>query len=135
MRLDPASLDEQRLLALAVVEPDALAEVERLGPEAFGLAVHAASARALLARAARGAPQEGDAAALADLEPELAARGTREARDPAAISDAARRVEAHSVERQMEPLKRKLQEDDITREEQQELLRLQALARSLSRTS
>ncbi len=135
LRLDPASLDEQRLLALAVVEPDALAEVERLGPEAFGLAVHAAAARALLARAARGAPQEGDDAALLDLEPELAARGTREARDAAAISDAARRVEAHSVERLMEPLKRKLQEDDITREEQQELLRLQALARSLSRTS
>ena len=64
LRLDPASLDEQRLLALAVVEPDALAEVERLGPEAFGLAVHAAAARALLARAARGAPQEGDDAAL-----------------------------------------------------------------------
>jgi hypothetical protein len=35
----------------------------------------------------------------------------------------------------MEPLKRKLQEDDISREEQQELLRLQALARELSRTS
>jgi hypothetical protein len=35
----------------------------------------------------------------------------------------------------MEPLKRKLQEDDITREEQQELARLQALARDLSRTS
>ena len=34
----------------------------------------------------------------------------------------------------MEPLKRKLEQDDITREEQQELLRLQALARKLSQT-
>jgi DNA primase len=131
IRLDPVSLDEQRLLALAVVEDDARAAVERLGEESFGLAEHAAVARALTARA----PGEADAAVRAELEPELAARGAREARDAAAIADAARRVEAHAVERRMEPLKRKLQEDDITREEQQELLRLQALARELSRTS
>ena len=72
---------------------------------------------------------------LAELEPELAARGSREARDPAAITDAARRVEAHAVERLMEPLKRKLDTDDIAREELQELRRLQALARELNRTS
>jgi DNA primase len=135
IRLDPVSRDEQRLLALAVVEDDARAAVERLGEASFGLAEHAAVARALIERAARRTPDEADAAALADLEPELTARGAREARDGAAIADAVRRVEAHAVERRMEPLKRKLQEDDITREEQQELLRLQALARELSRTS
>jgi DNA primase len=135
IRLDPVSLDEQRLLALAVVEDEARAAVERLGEASFGLAEHAAVARALIERAARRTPDDADAAALADLEPELAARGAREARDTAAIADAARRVEGHAVERRMEPLKRKLQEDDITREEQQELLRLQALARALSRTS
>ncbi len=100
VRLDPAALDEQRLLALAVVAEDARAEVERLGPDAFSLSEHAAVARALIARAAGAVPEEGDAAALADLEPELAARGGREAQDAAAIEDAARRVEAHSVERQ-----------------------------------
>ena len=52
-----------------------------------------------------------------------------------AIADAERRVRAHAIERQMEPLKRKLEEDDIPREALQELLRLQALARSLHRTS
>jgi DNA primase len=135
IRLDPVSLDEQRLLALAVVEDDARAAVERLGEDSFGLVEHAAVARALIERAAERRPGEADAAVLADLEPELAARGAREARDAAAIADATRRVEAHAVERRMEPLKRKLQEDDITREEQQELLRLQALARELSRTS
>jgi DNA primase len=135
IRLDPVSLDEQRLLALAVVEDDARAAVERLGEDSFGLVEHAAVARALIERAAERRPDEADAAVLADLEPELAARGAREARDAAAIADATRRVEAHAVERRMEPLKRKLQEDDITREEQQELLRLQALARELSRTS
>jgi len=51
------------------------------------------------------------------------------------IEAAARRVEARAIENRMEPLKRKLEEDDITREELQELLRLQALARALSRTS
>jgi DNA primase len=135
IRLDPASLDEQRLLALAVVSPDALAVVEELGDGAFGLVEHAAVARALVARKARAAPAEADAAALADLEPELAARGAREARDAVAIASAQRRVQAHAVEREMEPLKRKLEEDDIGREELQELSRLQALARSLSQTS
>jgi DNA primase len=134
VRLDPASLDEQRLLALAVVHEDALAAVERLGAVSFGLAEHAAVARALIARAGREAPDAADQAALAELEPELAARGAREAQDAPAITDAARRVEAHAMETQMEPLKRKLEEDDITREELQELLRLQALARALSRT-
>jgi DNA primase len=134
-RLDPVSRDEQRLLALAVVDADAQAAVERLGPASFALAEHAAVARALIARSARLAPDEADAAALADLEPELAAHGAREAQDAAAIGDAARRVEARAIENRMEPLKRKLQEDDITREEQQELARLQALARDLSRTS
>jgi DNA primase len=135
IRLDPASLDEQRLLALAVVSDDALTVVEGLGAAAFGLVEHAAVARALIARKARAAPAEADAAALADLEPELAARGAREAQDAAAIADAERRVQAHAIERQMEPLKRKLEEDDIAREELQELLRLQDLARSLRRTS
>jgi DNA primase len=134
-RLDPVARDEQRLLALAVIDGDAQAAVERLGPASFALAEHAAVARALIAQSGGVAPDEADAAALADLEPELAARGAREARDAAAIGDAARRVEAHAVENRMEPLKRKLQEYDITREEQQELARLQALARDLSRTS
>jgi DNA primase len=133
--LDPVSLDERRLLALATVDDDARAAVERLGPEAFALAEHAAVARALLARAAGEPPDEAASAAFTDLEPELTARAAREARDASAIVDAARRVEAHAVEARMEPLKRKLQMDDITREEQQELLRLQALARQLSQTS
>ena len=128
------SLDERRLLALATEEPDARAEVERLGAEAFALAEHAAAARALLARAAGTPADAADSAALEDLEPELTARAAREARDASAIADAARRVEAHAVEARMEPLKRKLELDDITREEQQELLRLQALARKLSQT-
>jgi DNA primase len=135
IRLDPAALDEQRVLALAVVDDDARAAVARLGADSFGLAEHAAVARALIARAAGLTPDPPAAAALADLEPELAARGGREARDAAAIADAARRVEARATENQMEPLKRKLEEDDITREELQELLRLQALARALHRTS
>jgi hypothetical protein len=135
VRLDPAALDEQRLLALAVVDDAAQAAVERLGADSFGLAEHAAVARALIARSAGLAPDALDAAALAELEPELAARGAREARDAAAIADATRRVEARAIENQMEPLKRKLEEDDITREELQELLRLQALARALHRTS
>jgi DNA primase len=135
IRLDPAALDEQRLLALAVVDADAQAAVERLGADSFGLAEHAAVARALIARAAHATPAAPDAAALEDMEPELTARGAREARDAAAIGDATRRVEGRAIENQMEPLKRKLEEDDITREELQELLRLQALARALSRTS
>ena len=135
MRLDPARLDEQRLLALAVVDDDARAAVERLGAGSFALAEHAGVARALIARAAGREPDPADAAALTDLEPELAARGAREARDAPAIADAVRRVEARAIEQQMEPLKRKLEEDDITREELQELLRLQALARALHRTS
>jgi DNA primase len=135
VRLDPVSRDEQRLLALAVVDAEAQAAVERLGPASFALAEHVAVARALIARSAGLAPDEADATALADLEPELVAHGAREAQDAAAIGDAARRVEARAIENRMEPLKRKLQEDDITREEQQELARLQALARDLSRTS
>jgi DNA primase len=133
--LDPISLDERRLLALATVNDDARAAVERLGAEAFALAEHAAAARALVAREAGAPLDEADAAALTDLEPELTARAAREARDASAIEDASRRVEAHAVEARMEPLKRKLHLDDITREEQQELQRLQALARQLSQTS
>jgi hypothetical protein len=92
-------------------------------------------ARALIARRAGEQPAEADAAVLADLEPELAVRGGREARDADAIRDASRRVEAHAIESQMEPLKRKLDADDITREELQELARLQALVRELTRTN
>jgi DNA primase len=132
--LDPVSLDERRLLALATVDDDARAAVERLGADAFALAEHGAAARALVARESGAPVDEADAAALADLEPELTARAAREARDASAIEDASRRVEAHAVEARMEPLKRKLHLDDITREEQQELQRLQALARKLSQT-
>jgi hypothetical protein len=88
-------------------------------------------ARALIARGAGEPPAGEDAAVLADLEPELSVRGAREARDADAIRDATRRVEAHAIESQMEPLKRKLEADDITREELQELARLQALVREL----
>jgi DNA primase len=135
VRPDPAALDELRLLALATCEPAALAEIARLGAESFALAEHARTARALLARAARETADAADAAALAELEPELTARASREASDADAVADASRRVEARAVELRMEPLKRKLQEDDITREELQELQRLQALSRTLSRTS
>jgi DNA primase len=134
-RLDPATSDERRLLALATRSPDALAAVTRIGADAFASSEHAAAARALIARAARDEPETADAAAFGELEPELVARAGREADEPDAIADATRRVELRAVERLMEPLKRKLQADDITREEQQELLRLQALARELSRTS
>jgi DNA primase len=134
-RLDPATSDERRLLALATRSPDALAAVTRIGADAFELFEHAAAARALIARGARDEPEPADAAAFTELEPELVARAGREAHEPDAIADATRRVELRAVERQMEPLKRKLQADDIPREEQQELLRLQALARELSRTS
>jgi DNA primase len=135
LRPDPATLDELRLLALATREPAALAAIERIGADAFGVAEHAAAARALLARGAHQPVEPTGAAVLADLEPELTARASREAGDADAIAEATRRVEARAVELRMEPLKRKLQEDDITREEQQELLRLQALFRTLSRTS
>ena len=43
IRLDPAALDEQRVLALAVVDDDARAAVARLGAESFALAEHAQS--------------------------------------------------------------------------------------------
>jgi DNA primase len=130
---DPATLDGLRLLALALEGGAALASVVRLGPGAFADAGHAAVARALIARGAEEPVDAADAAVLADLEPELTARASRESTDAAAIDDATRRVESLAVERQMEPLKRKVKEDDITREELQELQRLQALARTLSR--
>jgi DNA primase len=134
-RRDAASLDELRLLALATVEADAHTALERIGADSFALAEHAAAARALLARAAGVPADPEDARLLADLEPELAARAAREARDEPAIADATRRVEARAIEAGMEPLKRKLAADDITREELQELQRLQALARELNRHS
>ncbi len=97
-------------------------------------AEHAAVARALIARGAGEAVDPADAAALADLEPELTARalsrvdGRRRDRRRDAPGGVAR-----GRAPQMEPLKRKVKEDDITREELQELQRLQALARTLSR--
>ncbi|MEO9176889.1 MAG: DNA primase [Gaiellales bacterium] len=133
LRPDPASLDELRLLALATRVAAALAAIERLGADAFSRAEHAATARALIARGAGEVLDPDAAEALAELEPELTARASRESTDPAAIDDATRRVELRAVERRMEPLKRKVQEDDITREELQELQHLQALARTLSR--
>jgi DNA primase len=130
---DPATLDELRLLALATTGGAALASLVRLGPDAFSRPAHAAVARALIARGAGEPVDPADAAVHADLDPELTARASRESTDPSAIDDATRRVESLAVDREMEPLKRKVQEDDITREELQELQRLQALARTLSR--
>ena len=127
-----SSLDERRLLALAIVD----GRRARRGRASRGRGVRARRARRGGSRAARSrargrlqtppTPQRST-----DLEPELTARAAREARD--ALGDRGRRASRGGSRGRGAGWNRSSgssQLDDITREEQQELQRLQALART-----
>ena len=127
---DRAELDERMVLALAVGSgARGLELLDGLGAEAFTFAETRAGFGLVRAQLA-GEPLTSEQDAIrARLEPELHALGSRHAAD-GALGEVATRVQVRSLRLRIEALKQKVASADVSPEELDELIRLQALARS-----